>query len=181
MPNKSSIPGQHDTEHQQSPGSIHASITGGLQDDSSDSGSGSVTSDQPSNHFASMLPIHRATHVHLQYHPASSLTDEIIPVDEYFASRHDKIQVKKTEDGKIHWKGRYPPWYPFHSQADFNFAEYCILKKLTIPDIKELLHRHHESWSGSSNLSFKKAEEVTLMLNCAKLAGVPVSAIELCK
>ncbi len=64
-----------------------------------------------------------------------------------------------------------PPWYPFKSATDFDFAEYVVQNNLSQPAIEDLLRRQRNVWTTSPdavNISFKNYKDLRYYLDRAK-------------
>jgi hypothetical protein len=122
--------------------------------------------------FGGRIPVS----IRVVYHPSSGLQDKTLSVEDYLKS-YDITQTTtmndKPETSSESVKGSKirPPWYPFKSATDFDFAEYVVQNNLSQPAIEDLLRRQRNVWTTSPdavNISFKNYKDLRYYLDRAK-------------
>lgn len=90
--------------------------------------------------------------VRVSFHPSSELPDRVMPIAEYFSPRADYSNTPPNDETKD--LGDRDPWYPFQCEADFDFAEFATLSRLSNRQIDDLLRRQTDIWTRKSRSKF---------------------------
>ncbi|KAJ7715086.1 hypothetical protein DFH07DRAFT_1015398 [Mycena maculata] len=100
--------------------------------------------------------------VEIEYHPHSGKAPTIIPLDSTHASGESTSTRLKRQ---LVPAGR-PPWAPFPSRADFEWAEtmYMAPSKNVAAQLKGM----HSNWCGNSYLTIKTVDDLRMYLERAK-------------
>ncbi|TDL21304.1 hypothetical protein BD410DRAFT_298266 [Rickenella mellea] len=118
------------------------------------------------------------TYVRIQHHPSSKLPDKVYTLDEYLESRaredtKSTLGLKKPDATvpKVHHK---LPWFPFKTEADFDFAEFAHKYRLTNPQVDDHLRRMRSIWckGGDMDLTFKSHHDIDAVLEAMREIGV---------
>jgi hypothetical protein len=96
----------------------------------------------------------------IKFHPASSRLPIRIPFDEYIAR-----ETKDRQQARL-W---HEPWFPFPTQVDFEFAEFCTESGLSDGDINRLLNAMRGSWASGCKIKALNAAEIHKL--CRKASG----------
>jgi hypothetical protein len=121
-------------------------------------------------------------YVRIHHHPSSGLPDEIITLDQYLQTRaaqfplDHKHLAKESDAGlKLYQK---PPWYPFKTAEDFDFAEFAHKCRFSNTDIDEHLRRLKNVWCTGveSKISFNTHGDINSMMEAMRETGVKVSS-----
>jgi hypothetical protein len=109
-------------------------------------------------------PPTNAPTIRIEHHPNSGLPDVVLTLDEYVARTnatveqlYDLSNPAGVETNEAHNSSTHPPWYPFRTQADFDFAEFVSMLRLSNPEIDALIKRHKTVWMPSNvqaNITF---------------------------
>lgn len=105
-------------------------------------------------------PIHDCR-IRFDYHPKSGRAPRI------FENYEDSLQLNGTgsQGSQVHTlpdnSSAPPPWHPFPTRPDFEFAEFVTRWKLPAPAIDELIRNVASSWSNGSHITMESAAEVT--------------------
>lgn len=84
------------------------------------------------------------------YHPASGREPEVFSLDGEPSQPQDPGSYAAPER----------PWEPFCSQADFDFAEYASINRLSDVQINDLLTRMRKLWASDVHISMQNARDV---------------------
>ncbi|KAJ7724749.1 hypothetical protein DFH07DRAFT_758882 [Mycena maculata] len=100
--------------------------------------------------------------IEIEYHPHSGKAPTIIPLDSTHASGESMSTRLKRQ---LVPAGR-PPWAPFPSRADFEWAEtmYMAPSKNVAAQLKGM----HSNWCGNSYLTIKTVDDLRMYLKRAK-------------
>lgn len=93
----------------------------------------------------------------VEYHPASGLEPKIIPLDGPDQNCRDETV----------YTGPDPPWAPFPTRADFDFADFVTTNNLSDAVTNDLLRRMREHWASDVHITASSANEVNKNLDQA--------------
>ncbi|KAJ7880657.1 hypothetical protein B0H13DRAFT_2345539 [Mycena leptocephala] len=120
----------------------------------------------PPHSSASPAPMARENqrsriHIEIEYHPHSGKEVDIIPLD----LTHTEESTSTRLQHQLVPAGR-PPWAPFPSRADFEWAEtmYMAPNKMVAAQLKGM----HSNWCGNSYLTIKTVDDLRMYLERAK-------------
>jgi hypothetical protein len=107
-------------------------------------------------------------HIEIEYHPHSEKVPTIIPLDSIHGGESTSTRLRR----QLVPTGR-PPWAPFPSRADFEWAEtmYMAPNKNVATQLKGM----HSNWCGNCYLTIKTVDELRMYLERAKHYVVQVS------
>jgi hypothetical protein len=110
------------------------------------------------------------------HHPSSKIPDITLPLSLYTkpASRNWQPPPNCELEPILPSDHQNRPWYPFQSYADFDFADFVKKAHLSNPQIDDLLHRHHTTWSDNSHVSFSNHRDIEKLLNRTEGTVTPV-------
>jgi hypothetical protein len=88
----------------------------------------------------------------------SGIPDSFEPLEGYLSKLAGTFQARSSSPSeKI---TTLPPWFPFKSRQDFEFAEYAVMKQLSNTDIDLLLENMRSSWCEVLKVTFRTHRDI---------------------
>ncbi|KAJ7099049.1 hypothetical protein C8R43DRAFT_907621, partial [Mycena crocata] len=105
-------------------------------------------------------------HIEIEHHPHSGKPPELIPLDAKRTGESTTARIKRQVVPATR-----PPWAPFPSRADFEWAETMYMAPNVT--IATQLKGMHTNWCGESHLKIKTVDDLKKCLERAKHYVVP--------
>ncbi|TFK32476.1 hypothetical protein BDQ12DRAFT_773340 [Crucibulum laeve] len=100
--------------------------------------------------------------IHTEYHPSSGLKPQLDALEDY------RCYVNKSSTQKTNEK----PWAPFHTEADFKFAEFVLDASLNHRQIDSLLKLMHTCIDKKDELTIQSNVELQKLWEMADTSGM---------
>ncbi|KAJ7777586.1 hypothetical protein DFH07DRAFT_797326 [Mycena maculata] len=115
----------------------------------------------PSPALMDLEPARSRIHIEIEYHPHSNKPPDIIPLDTTRGGDSTSARLRR----QLVPSGR-PPWAPFPSRADFEWAEtvYMLPAEISKAQLKGL----HSNWCRNTNITIKTIDELKVYLERTK-------------
>jgi hypothetical protein len=99
--------------------------------------------------------------IEIEYHPHSNKPPDIIPLDSTRVADSTSARLRR----QLVPTGR-PPWAPFPSRADFEWAESVYM--MPADTIRAQLKGLHSNWCRDTNITIKTTDELKVYLERTK-------------
>ncbi|KDQ18491.1 hypothetical protein BOTBODRAFT_42183 [Botryobasidium botryosum FD-172 SS1] len=101
-------------------------------------------------------PDNSGSYYFIRYHPSSGLEDVTIPIE----SGPELCAFEDEDSAAGPYDGPIPPWEPFPTLQDFEFAEFAAKAELKNAHIDELLLKMRSSWASDVHITMRNAANV---------------------